>query len=265
MVRCSKLSSDFSKTIFVDTNDPNMPKAQLICKGHILEPMRVDPVSQLNIGRVGRSAQESRKVTLARGDGPPIHPALPSTPDANFETSVKELEPGEKYELEVKVRPADTGNRVTSVLKIATGIADAPEISYPVYASFIPDVEPLPENFKVPVQRDADWEQVLELVWNTGEQHRILTATPSDSTLTVEVREEAGRQKVVLKVPQSFSGKGRFGQVILTTDDPKNPKVEVPILVMASAANRAATRRDVTPNQVDQAPEKAPVAQPSDR
>ena len=132
---CHKLTGSFTKDIIVTTNDPNHPREALLCKGQILEPLKMMP-NHVNFGNVSHEASTLQKtISLTRGDGGPLNPKLAPINTPGVEASIKEIEPGERYELVVKLTPPLRSPRLAATLRLETGAAEAPAVTIPVYAT----------------------------------------------------------------------------------------------------------------------------------
>lgn len=229
--------------ITVSTNDPKHPKESLSCKGHILEPMVIEP-KRIKFLRVAVSAGlQTRKITLTRGDGGPISPVVDPPTDKSLEVQLHEIEPGERYELEVVMNPALVENWVRTDLKINTGVKEAPVVSINVAGSVQPRVAALPRQIIVPATPAGDWSQTVALQWDHKEAHKIVSATSDVTGLRVEVTGSDQDQHVLVRVSEDFHPKPGRHEIRIVTDDTKSPVVKVPVYVSrrpASAARKAA-------------------------
>lgn len=240
-INCSKLRGEFSRAITVTTNDPNHARETLTCKGRILEPVNMNP-KRLSFGQISRKASaQTKKVIITRGDGGPLALKLAPVESQVLAAQLREIEPGERYELEVTLTPPLDSSRVRTKLKLETGLAEAPIITIPVYASQIPRVVAQPRRFTVPAQRESDYRQVVRLVWDDDAEHKILSVSANDPGLKVSLSEENGEQEVVLEIPDGYKPRPGARSVTVTTDDTKVPTIRVPI-IMARQARTAGAR-----------------------
>ena len=106
-----------------------------MCKGQIFEPLKMMP-NHVNFGNVSHEASTLQKtISLTRGDGGPLNPKLAPVNTQGVEASIKEIEPGERYEIVVKLAPPLKSPRLAATLQLETGIAEAPTATIPVYAT----------------------------------------------------------------------------------------------------------------------------------
>ncbi|MFH0980878.1 MAG: hypothetical protein V2A79_04995 [Planctomycetota bacterium] len=184
----------------------------------------------VNFGLISRKASaQQQKVTITRGDGGPLNLKLAPVDLANFEAQLREIEPGERYELEVTLSPPFLAERMRTNLTLETGIAEAPTTTLPVFGSIAPRVSAEPSRVTLPPKLDSDWEQAVHLVWDDDLAHKILGATANDEGLVVRVEEQGDQQQVVLQVPPTYKPRPGVSMVTIKTDDTEMPEVQVPI------------------------------------
>ena len=180
---------------------------------------------------------------ITRGDSPNFNVKLVPAKLTNIKASLKEIEPGERYELEFALRPPFRLNRVITSVKLETGVAETPTVTLPVYATLIPKVAAQPPRFTIPRKRESKWEQSVRLVWDDDVPHRILSVTVNDADLKVLVSDKDGRQQVVLQVPEDYRIRRSGAIVTVKTDDTDVPTVEVRVRVARAAVAPRAKRR----------------------
>ena len=202
----------------------------------MLVPVNTRPRA-VNFGQVPRDGSVHRKkVTITRGDAGPLTPKLAPIEIQGVEAQLKEIEAGERYELEVTLTPPFKSDRLRGSLKLETGLADAPNVSIPLYGTIAPRVTATPRRFSVPKKREGDWQQSVRLVWHDGTPHKIVSATVNDPKLNVRVDEkDNGQQQVVLEVPADYTFQSSRRTVVIQTDDAETPRVRVPISFRPSA------------------------------
>ena len=127
-VNTSRYRTKFSKRIRVTTNDPDHAMETLLCKGEFLRAIQVDPPG-LNFGQIKpTSPTVNRSLTLMRGDAGPISPELLPFSNPGLEAQICEIEPGERYELEVSFGPPYPAGKIQEVLHLMTGVDEAPQM-----------------------------------------------------------------------------------------------------------------------------------------
>jgi hypothetical protein len=223
----------------------------------VLVPFKLEPKSVLNtvsFGQIERTPEPKRKtITVTRGDGSPLAPELSPLDDPNIRASLREIEPGERYELDIEIGPPwPKSQTVQANLKLRTGVSEAPEETLRVYARIAPRLRASPNRFNIPRNLKSERDLRASLVWSGGNPGKILEVTTSDPQTSVRIEEHNNRQSVVLRVPSDYEPPTRGGAyVTVTTDDP-----EVPTLRMQIYASRI-------PQRVQRQPVN--LARPTDR
>ncbi len=146
---CGKLNGTFSRDIFVSTNDPNHPKETLVCKGRILEALKITP-KYIHFGRASPEAPTQKTVSITRGDGGPLSPKLAPINTQGLEAKINEIKPGEHYELVATLTPPFTSTRIQATLQLETGVPQSPIATIPVHAAFGPPGKAKPPSRSTP-------------------------------------------------------------------------------------------------------------------
>ena len=243
-------SGKFTRKIGVTTNDPNQPSDTLVCVGNVLVPFETAPRT-VNFGRLKRSAEaQSKTVILTRGDGGPLHPVLQPSKNPNIKTDLREVEPGEKYALDVTIQPPWPNNpRLRDVIRIDTGIPQASQGTVTVYAQIAPRLEAQPKQFSLPGTFPQELQRTANLIWDDDNPAKIIDATINDPELSVEVVEQGGQQRLVLSVPEGYQQKPGRRWVTVRTQDADAPTLQVPVTFARSAAGRPAVTRTGMPRR----------------
>jgi hypothetical protein len=259
----------FNKKISVTTNDREHQSLQIECVANVKAAFALEPPSDtINFGSIRRSyPAQKQMVTILRGDGGPIHPELLSTGNPQVAAELKEIEPGEKYELEVGIAPPWPNGMLRSIMNFTTGVEQVPNQTLSVFANIAPRLQANPARLTVRAGNADEAELVTRLMWD-GDPGQVLEATVSDANLAVELREEGGEQVIALHVPGGFStaARGNICNVVVKTDDPIVPSLQIPVAVInptpsatktsllpGAAANSASVPGAVTPSSAARA------------
>lgn len=223
-----KLKGPFTKTIRVTTNDPANQNVSLVCTGSVRAPFKVTP-NVVSFGQIERTSEALQKtVTITRGDGGPLALELLPVKHANIQASLREIEAGEHYELDVDVIPPWPNRMVQTNLTLKTGVSQAPEQTVRVYARIAPRLRVIPTRFSVPQKIDSERDLRVRLVWSGGDPGKILEVTASDPRTSASFEEAGGQQYVVLHVPKGYTLTPRSRpMVIVKTDDPQAPTLRI--------------------------------------
>jgi hypothetical protein len=225
------LTGSFTHTITAVTNDAEHPQERLVCSGKVLVPLNVRPTTA-SFGRVPRDAGPQRRtLTLTRGDGGPIAPELAPVTHANVQAALREVTPGERYELDIDVSPPWPGGSLRTYLHLKTGIAQMPEQKITVFAQVTPRLAASPPRLTVPATVASELTLTSRLQWSGGEPGQIRSVASSDPN--IDVRWEIGgkdQQRVVLRVPSGYRlpTNGR-AMITVQTDDEEAPTLRIPV------------------------------------
>jgi len=233
----------FSKRIQVTSNDPDHPNETLQCEGRILMPLQMSP-NRVNFGSISRSsATKYQVVTLTRGDGGPIAPKVSPPKQPGLHAQVCEIEPGEHYELEVSIGPPWPRDSFRDVLKLKTGVEEAPEVAISMMGNVIPRLTAVPKRIVFPMKRTEELEKVVNLRWGDGKPANILEATTTVPGASVRIEGSERSQRLVMTVPAGSKRYPGAQTVTITTDDPDLPTFSIPVGFQREAGARAARQR----------------------
>jgi hypothetical protein len=202
----------------------------------------------LNFGTIERDAEVQRKTAkLMRGDGGPLKLELMPIANDNVTASLREIEPGEQYELDVEMRPPWPRGTVRTKVDLKTGVPEAPDYLINVYARMAPRLRANPARFMIPADLDSERDFMVQLVWSGGDPGKILDVTCSDPEMTARYEEQNDGQFVVLHVPAGHTLKRKTRPyVTVKTSDPeaKTSRIQVyPISARSAARRQAGTLR----------------------
>lgn len=201
----------------------------------MLVPFNTEP-QLINFGAIARDAPpQTKSVTITRGDGDPLKLELVPVKDKTLSATLREIEPGEKYELDVSVQPPWPNDRIRGSVDVKTGLPQAPRQTIRVYGQVDPRLQAKPSRFTLPQDNTSDTDIKVDLLWSGAEAPgKILSAAPTDNALHARVEENEGKQSIVLTVPADYERKRGVALVVkVTTDDPVAPELRVPIIGLA--------------------------------
>jgi hypothetical protein len=221
-----------AKHLTVLSNDPENPKLELTISARVTPLVEITPRAPAQITVVDEAV--TREFTLVRTGGRPMK-VLQVTPTAPYlKTELVPLSGEGSYKLTVTVTPEVPLGRTLNVVVIQTDLPKQSEqrisllvnrgiITSPpaVYWSVTPDGKPLPDRSVVTISRP------------TGQFH-VTGVTSDDPKLQVKV--EPVRDGAEYSVTVSYSGNWAPGMarktLTVTTDDPKQPTLKIPIQVV---------------------------------
>jgi len=211
---------------------------------------------RVDFGKLPRDAgPQTKSIVFERGDGGPldlkvlgIEPPFGTkdgpAPDS-VEATVRMLERGERYAVDITVKPPWPNQWIHGRVRVSTGVKEQPEDEVDFSVQLEPRVnfglEPTavarlwtqPPQFAVPQVAYGALELLATLVWSEERPAgQILGVAVNDDALTAELVEHDGAQEVVLHVPDGYRpAKDRW--VELKTSDEAVPTFRIPVLNQA--------------------------------
>jgi hypothetical protein len=159
-----------------------------------------------------------------------------------LETTMREIEPGEHYELNVALKPPYPNAPARTTIQLRTGVEEDPRMVIHLSADFPPRVRVIPRQFVLPQDIEEPVERTVRLEWIDTTPGQIIRAEANVPELTCRPEERDGRQYVVLSAPAGYSrAMGTYPKVTITTDDDLLPSFTVPIS-FARKSERARVR-----------------------
>lgn len=229
-VTSTRRSGPFTRTITATTNDADHRRVTLTCAGTVLVPFQIKP-STIRFSQLSRDAgPQQMTVTITRGDGGPLALEVLPPSDPNLRASLREIEPGERYELDIEVTPGWSKGVWRTNLMLKTGIAEVPQEKIAVYGFIVPRLRTMPRRFTIPRNLPAERELRARLLWSNKRPSQILEVTSSDPNTPVRIEERNEQQYVVLSVPAGYQAPVRPRPVVtLKTDDPEVPTLQIQV------------------------------------
>ena len=210
------------------TNDTENRNPSLICEGSVKVAFEMQPAA-ISFNQIERNAETQRKtIKITRGEGGPLTPELSPVEHENVKASLREVERGEIYELEVELNPPWPNQPIQTYLTLKTGVAEAGEERIRVYARVAPRLRSVPTRFTIPRNIAHELDLRARLVWSGGDPGKILDEKSSVLELTASLVEENALQSVVLHIPEGYAPPAKSRHyVTVKTDDKAAPLLRI--------------------------------------
>lgn len=231
-----------TKQITLTSNDRQNVTTSLQGETTVLSGVRLQP-EVVTFAQVKRDSEEQKQtVTITRGDGGPLSPKIVAPANPQIKTELREIEAGEKYELDVRIVPPWPNGSLQGVVVLETGIEQAPRENIRVTANITPRVQSVPQRYLIQAEPKADMELSARLNWD-GSPAKILDVTTSDPATSVQFTDDNNQQIIVLHVPAGYNPQNKMGNsVTIKTDDKAIPVMQIPIMVVGQTVNAAQTQ-----------------------
>ncbi|MCH8149017.1 MAG: hypothetical protein IH987_13725 [Planctomycetes bacterium] len=230
---------------------------KLTSKGKILEAAYVKP-KRLNFGKISKSAtSKTLTAVLTPGDGGPIKPVLLPKEVKGVKATLKEIEPGKRYELEVTLVPPFDGKRLLRSVELDSGVKDTPSIRVSISATFKPRVIAKPYRLRLPKDASSGWEDRVKLVWDTPQKAKILKVEVNEEGFSARAVEENGEQWIVVSMNDKYQPILTPRLITVTTDDKEAPTVRITISPSGRSTARTPKERALAAGRKRAAAQKA--------
>ncbi len=132
----TNFAGNISKTVFVHSNDPQLPIYSLILQGSVIEEIPVTP-RQLNLGTIKAGGTGEAFITIDnRSDKPLTLKSVRTTnPRISATLSKNLLKPGESGKVSITATPGAEDRSLNGYIFVTTDHPAKPEISIPVFAA----------------------------------------------------------------------------------------------------------------------------------
>ena len=239
-----KPKGNFTKAINVTTNDANFRTTTLQCEASIKVPYDMSP-NIVNFGSIERDSEGvTRTFKITRGDGGPLKPEIEPVKDQNIKVTLKELKPGDEYELEVQAIPPWPTSAIQGYIDIKTGIAEVPDDKIRYYGRMEVRLRAAPNRIAVRPELQDDLKMRVRLIWSGDKPGKVLEVTATDPLITGNFIEDKGQQFIDVNVPKTFKATSRGNNfVIVKTDDAAVPELRIQIVPTQTVKAPSATDR----------------------
>jgi len=224
-----------------------------MCEGTVRVPFEMQPAA-ISFPQIEREDEIQRKtIKITRGEGGPLAPELSPVEHENVKASLREVERGEIYELDVELNPPWPNQPIQTYLTLKTGVAEAGEERIRVYARVAPRLRSVPTRFTIPRNIAHELDLRARLVWSGGNPGKILEVKSSDLELTASLVEENAVQSVVLHVPEGYVPPAKSSHYVMVKTDDK----AAPLLKIQTYTARAPQPKK--PGQLSATPDKPTI------
>lgn len=221
------------KTATVVTNDPQRPDIVLTLKASIWTAITlsqtilvVPPISDPD-----RPARGS--ITLRNQTDEPLVLRDLQSDNPNLKPELKELTPGQVYELVVTTVPPLAPTTHSATVRIKTSLSKQPEITVPVVATVLPAVQVAPAEFAFPEERLPESQRRFAvLLSQRGAPLSVsdLTTNAPGVTVSAKPSEDGKRVTITVEFPAGFETKRENQFIRGKTSLDALPEFQIPII-----------------------------------
>ncbi len=238
-----------TRKIRIETNDRKHQNETITCEANVLAAVKTEPRTA-HFTKIDRNAgPQKRTITLTRADGGPLAPKIKTVRGDNVTAELREIEAGERYELDITISPPWPNGTTRGNVILETGVEQAPTEGIVVYANVAPRLQAQPQRFTIPADLESNREFRARLVWSGDKPGNISEVVATDPELKARLEDENGKQTIVLEVPAGYSPVRRAGNaVVVKTDDPTARNFRIPMYIMRPGSRRSSPAMRRTPH-----------------
>ena len=253
------LSTTYSKTILLRSNDPVTPELTLRLKGSAKPRIERSPVVAA-LGDFTSDASREVIVKLLNRTDQPLHLDLKPLNSQTLRAELSQRVTGQEYNLKVStVGPHQTGPFSGEIL-LETNIPEEKTIKIPVFGRVVLPLDVNPTRLMYgptvggsnPPASRTRW---VRLTNNAGTPVKLLEAEIDDRKVAVSVQDIPGGKAwaVKLEFPEGYTVPAGGRTLKLITDDAEKPVLTCAVLPLAATTVERSTTRPVGENCEDEA------------
>lgn len=176
------------QTVTLTTNDPQQPKVQFHVRGTVKPVYIVTPIKELSFGKLFPTSDVTKSVKITNQYTQPLKLKLDTDQDTGpFKLQLKELEPGQQYELVADLDPPLEVGIPHVEAKLESSLARLPEIRIMVYAAIQPPIAVNRKQLFWPAKVNTPITQTLKLTYATGMPVKLRTVQAIPDNIHIEV------------------------------------------------------------------------------
>lgn len=187
-----------TKTFVVTTDDPDRPEIHLVLKGKIQPRFEFSPDESISFGPLQAGSTAKRTIRITNRFTDPIVLSLAQAQSKTLKASLRQIEKGQVYELDVETVPPLPERAALGSIVLQTDLKEQPQLVVPVYGQAMPRVMLAPKVMMVahPVRRQV--QRILQLVLADGTSADVTKVETSNPAIVAspEPRVE-GRPQVI--------------------------------------------------------------------
>lgn len=201
------------------------------CSGMVRGAFKNMP-SALNFGLIDPESKEvSQTVSILRGEGGPIAPKLMRSQLPGLTADIKEVRPGEHYEMTARLTMPLAMGQLNGILMLETGVPEAPNEAVRVIGTVSKHVQVVPEAIRLPAKIRGATNRTAVVLWHGSATSKILSASCDDPKLEATVQIQGRSQEVHVKAPNGYELPDPPPTILIKTSDPAKPELRIPILL----------------------------------
>lgn len=178
------------QTITLLTNDPHNPRVPFQVRGAVRPLFEAKPIEELAFGRVFEDSVETRSIEIKNlYTEKMVLKLAPGQDFGSFDVELRELEPGQRYELQARTRPPLTLGIPDAHIKLTTSLERFPTFDIVAFATVLPPIAVDRKQLFLPRQSQNEIRQVLKLSYAPGQPVKLKEVRATHPAIAVELGE----------------------------------------------------------------------------
>ena len=229
-----------SKSITVKTNDAGRPQVVFQLDGEITLRLDVKPTRAVMFGTVRRDATVRKTLTITNQGEEPVTLKNAKVDSERLKVSLREVEAGRKYELDVETVPPLTVANIGGKITVETGLKYMPELLIIAVGQVQQRVSLRPQLLTVPQPLGSEFRRQLVVKGEEGVAFHIKGMTVSNPKvqLQLETVREGTEYNVWVVMPAGFALPTAGEKITINTDDPEIPVLTALVRALTGRPNR---------------------------
>lgn len=196
----AKKKGPASQNVTIITNDPTQRSVAFGVKGTVKPLYELKPVDGLVFGALASESSESRTVEIVNKYTDKMNLQLKQGVDTgNFNVTIKELEPGMRYELTAATKPPLSDGKAKAEIVLVTGNEKLPEIKIPINAFVQPPVAIRPAKLFLPKNSPQPLTRSVFVTCNADKPVKITGYKATPESIKVEIPTQPTTDKTASK------------------------------------------------------------------
>ena len=182
-----------NQSVTVTTNDPQQSRVIVHVRGEVKPCYELTPKSGVMFGSLLTTTKETRTVEIHNLYDHPMKLRLnPEQDTSPYDVKIKELEPGQRYELSVSTAPPLPVGTVQTSVDLLTDVERIPEIKITVFG-FVPSpVKVTPASLFWPKNSVMEMKYTLWVSHSPDHPLKVLGAKANHEAIKVSVADDQG-------------------------------------------------------------------------
>ena len=222
-----------TKSIFVQSNDPDEPKIELKISGVVKTEFTLEP-EFLHFGDVERGKTVAKTINLVQIGKEHLRLNRIEVNEKYFSTRLSSFKdkPHKRFKVDIRLKPNAPVGRINEVITLHTNLKRHPRIEIPICGNMLGRIRVKPQMLSLgSIKKGASSAKKIELRATDQRDFKIVkvkSSLPFLSTKASVVGKNKGFEVTINVAKKAPAGRLR-GEIAIYTDDPDQMVIKVPV------------------------------------